>query len=281
MTFEDWTIPLAAKVHGTWNLHQALQDTPLDFFVMFGSIAGIAGMAGQCNYSANTFIHALARHRLSLGLPASVLDLGPVADIGYVSRSPELIKSFTGRFEWRFIREQEVLDAVEALIYRSTSAALLPKGVDPDRYDYNHIILGLTAVATWLRQRGDGRFAIISNRAQRQQENAAAVDDIVDFVAQVESDPELLNRSSTEEFLIKKVGNMIKSPTSKTPAAKADLKALANIPIDSLIAIEARAWARKRLGVQISLSDITAAGNVKGLVNLAIDELKKRYLTNS
>ncbi|KAL4866957.1 hypothetical protein BDV12DRAFT_210233 [Aspergillus spectabilis] len=282
MTFEDWTIPLTAKVHGTWNLHQALQNTPLDFFLMFGSVAGNIGMAGQCNYSAaNTFIHALTRHRHSLGQPASVLDLGPVADIGYVSRSPELMKSFSGRYEWRFIREQEVLDAVEALIYRSTSATPLQGGPDPDRYDYNHIILGLTTAATWLRARGDSRFAILYNRAQRQKENSAAVDDIVDFVAQVESDPELLNQPSTEEFLIKKVGYMIKSPTSKPPAAKADLKALANIPIDSLIAIEARAWARKRLGVQISLSDITAAGNVKGLVNLAIDELKKRYLTNS
>jgi NADP-dependent 3-hydroxy acid dehydrogenase YdfG len=85
MTFEDWTIPLTAKVSGTWNLHQAFQNTALDLFVMFGSIAGIAGMSGQCNYSAaNTFIHALSRHRHSLGQPASVLDLGPVADIGYV-----------------------------------------------------------------------------------------------------------------------------------------------------------------------------------------------------
>lgn len=105
------------------------------------------------------------------------------------------------------------------------------------------------------------------------------MDDIVDFVAQVESEPELLNRPSTEEFLIVKVGHMIKSPSPRGPVVKPDLKALAGIPIDSLIAIEARAWARKRLGVQISLSDITAAGNVKGLVSLAIDGMKKRYST--
>jgi hypothetical protein len=102
------------------------------------------------------------------------------------------------------------------------------------------------------------------------------VDDIVDFVAQVESEPEVLNRPSTEEFLIVKVGHMINTPNSKAPV-KPDLRALAAIPIDSLIAIEARAWARKRLGIQINLSDITAAGNVKGLVGLAIDGMKKRY----
>ncbi|KAL4880320.1 hypothetical protein BJY04DRAFT_219314 [Aspergillus karnatakaensis] len=280
MTFEDWTIPLTAKVHGTWNLHQAFQDTSLDFFIMFGSLAGIIGMAGQCNYSAaNTFIHTLARHRHALGQPASVLDLGPVADIGYVSRSPELMKSFNDRLGWRFIREQEVIDAVEALIYCASLCAPLSNDFHADRYDYNHIILGLTATSPWIRQRGDTRLAILNNRAQREQENTAAVDDIVDFVAQIESDPEILNRPATEEFLIQKVGFLIKSPTAKAPATKVDLKALANIPIDSLIAIEARAWARKRLGVQISVTDITAAGNVKGLVSLAIEELKKRYLT--
>lgn len=118
MAFEDWSIPLTAEVNGTWNLHQAFQNAALDFFVMFGSITDIAGMAGQCNYSAaNTFIHALARHRHALGQPASVLDLGPVADIGYVSRCPELVKTFSGRFEFQFIRKREMLDAVEALVY--------------------------------------------------------------------------------------------------------------------------------------------------------------------
>ncbi|KAL4734420.1 hypothetical protein BDV11DRAFT_174769 [Aspergillus similis] len=282
MTFEDWTVPLTAKVHGTWNLHQAFQDTPLDFFLMFGSIAGITGSAGQCNYSAaNSFIQALAHHRHALNKPASVLDLGPVADIGYVSRSPELMKTFSGRYEWRFIKEQEVLDAVETLIYHSASPnnSLSTQG---NRYNPNHIIVGLVSAAPWGRQRGDTRLAILSNRAQRDQNTVAEADDIVDFMAQVESDPEILNRPSTEEFLIRKAGAMIKSPSAKTKtkdsvAAQHDLKALANIQIDSLIAIEARAWARKRLGVQISLSEITAAGNVKGLVGLAIQEMKKRY----
>ncbi|KAL4778689.1 hypothetical protein BJX76DRAFT_362482 [Aspergillus varians] len=146
---------------------------------------------------------------------------------------------------------------------------------EPHRCDLNHVVLGLISTAPWIRQRRDSRLAILSNRAQRRQENAGAVDDIVDFVAQVESEPALLNRPSTEECLIKKVGYMIKSPTSKNPAVKPNLKALANIPIDSCIAIEVRAWATKRQGVQISLSDITAAGNMKDLVNLAIAEMKK------
>ncbi|KAL5051285.1 hypothetical protein BDW71DRAFT_193707 [Aspergillus fruticulosus] len=284
MTFEDWTVPLTAKVQGTWNLHQAFQDTPLDFFLMFGSIAGVTGMAGQCNYSAaNSFIHALAHHRHSLNQPASVLDLGPVADIGYVSRSPDLIKNFTSRYALRFIKEQEVLNAVETLIYHSSPPTKSPSTHrQGSRYNPHHIILGLVSIAPWAHQRGETRLAILSNRAQREQNAAAETDDIVDFVAQVESDPEILNRPSTEEFLIKKIGFMIKSPSAETKGkgsvtGKLDLKALANIPIDSLIAIEARAWARKRLGVQISLSEITAAGNVQGLVALAIQDMKRRY----
>ncbi|KIA75874.1 polyketide synthase [Aspergillus ustus] len=279
MAFEDWRVPLIPKVDGTWNLHRAFESTPLDFFVMFGSVAGTIGMLGQANYAAaNTYISSLARYRQSLGLPASVLDLGPVADIGFVARNPELVKALTVQLELPFIQEREMLDAIEALIERSSSPGELPTGPEGSVSDYHYITLGIVTTASWLLQRHDRRLSILINRAQKEQDSTPISDDVGDFVMQVEADPEILNNPATEEFLIEKVGMMIKSPTQKAATAKkVDIKTLSNIPIDSLIAIEARAWARKRLGVQISLSDITAAGNVKGLVNLAIDELKKRY----
>ncbi|KAL3462238.1 hypothetical protein BJX64DRAFT_288570 [Aspergillus heterothallicus] len=280
MGFEDWRVPLIPKVDGTWNLHKAFMSAPLDFFVMFGSIAGAVGMLGQANYAAgNTFLSSLARYRHSLGLPASVLDLGAVADIGFVARNPELVKALTVQLELPLIQEREMLDAIEALIERSLSLGEPPAAAGPNGSfsDRHYIALGLAGTAPWVLQRRDSRLSILINRAQKEQDTALVSDDVGDFVVQVEADPEILNNPATEEFLIEKVGMMIKSPTQKAATKKVDIKTLANIPIDSLIAIEARAWARKRLGVQISLSEITAAGNVKGLVNLAIDGLKKRY----
>jgi hypothetical protein len=247
MAYEDWKVPLIPKVDGTWNLHRAFESIPLDFFVMFGSIAGAIGMLGQSNYAAgNSYLHALSMYRQSLGLPASLLDLGPVADIGFVARNPELVKTFGVHLECPFIQEGEMLDAIEALIDRSISPREMPADLDCGFSDPNHIVLGLTGTAPWLLARRDGRISILFNRAQKEQDSSPISDDVGDFVVQVEANPQILNDASTEEFLIEKVGMMIKSPTQKAATKKVDLKTLSNIAIDSLIAIEARAWARKQ-----------------------------------
>ncbi|MEZ4867754.1 MAG: type I polyketide synthase [Caldilineaceae bacterium] len=76
---------MAAKVDGAWNLHTAFlqQDEPLDFFVMFSSIAALLGSPGQGNYAAaNAFMDALAFHRHALGLSALSINWGPWAEAG-------------------------------------------------------------------------------------------------------------------------------------------------------------------------------------------------------
>jgi len=57
----------AAKLYGTLNLDQATKSEQLDFFVMFSSLAALAGNAGQSDYSyANHFMDSFAGTRLQL-----------------------------------------------------------------------------------------------------------------------------------------------------------------------------------------------------------------------
>ncbi|KAK8011006.1 hypothetical protein PG990_009971 [Apiospora arundinis] len=63
----------APKVDGAWHLHHLTQEMnmDLDYFVLFSSISGTMGTAGQGNYAAaNTFLDSLAYLRRAQGLPA-------------------------------------------------------------------------------------------------------------------------------------------------------------------------------------------------------------------
>ncbi len=83
MSPEQFRRPLAPKVLGAWNLHRLTGEMPLDFFVMFSSIACVLGSPAQANYAAgNAFLDALAAYRRSRGLPAVAINWGPWSGAG-------------------------------------------------------------------------------------------------------------------------------------------------------------------------------------------------------
>jgi NADPH:quinone reductase-like Zn-dependent oxidoreductase/acyl carrier protein len=78
---------MAPKVLGAWNLHALTAKLPLDFFVVFSSIASVLGSPSQANYSAaNAFVDALAHYRRSRGLPALAINWGPWSEVGMAAR---------------------------------------------------------------------------------------------------------------------------------------------------------------------------------------------------
>ncbi|MCP5425306.1 MAG: SDR family NAD(P)-dependent oxidoreductase [Gammaproteobacteria bacterium] len=73
----------APKIAGSWNLHRLTRGRPLDFFVMFSSVATLLGDAGLGNYiAANAFQDALAHYRQRLGLPGLSINWGPWENVG-------------------------------------------------------------------------------------------------------------------------------------------------------------------------------------------------------
>ena len=85
---ESFRRVLAPKVLGAWNLHTLTADLPLDFFVVFSSVASVLGSPGQANYAAaNAFLDGLAHERRAQGLPCLSVNWGPWAEVGMAARA--------------------------------------------------------------------------------------------------------------------------------------------------------------------------------------------------
>ena len=87
LSWEQFYQVMAAKVEGTWHLHSLTKEQPLDYFVVFSSIAAILGNLGQANHTAaNAFLDALVYERRAMGLPALSINWGAVAGVGTVAK---------------------------------------------------------------------------------------------------------------------------------------------------------------------------------------------------
>ncbi|MFI2351225.1 type I polyketide synthase [Streptomyces sp. NPDC019443] len=128
LTPERFDAVLRPKADAAWNLHEATRDLGLTAFVLFSSIQGLVGGAGQANYAAaNTFLDALAHHRRAQGLPATSLAWGPWAEGGMAAALTEADRNRfarTGMTAITSVQGMQLFDA--ALVLDSAAAVPLP-----------------------------------------------------------------------------------------------------------------------------------------------------------
>ena len=131
---------MAPKVDGAWLLHRLTEDLPLDFFVVYSSMASLLGSRGQGNYAAaNAFLDALCRYRRALGLPATSIQWGPWSDIGVAaSRGLEERLAAQGISS---ISPEQGLRALEA-IFAEGNAEIAILAVDWSQYNRQFVNLG-------------------------------------------------------------------------------------------------------------------------------------------
>ncbi|PYH65910.1 type I polyketide synthase [Aspergillus vadensis CBS 113365] len=278
MTSEEWDSGLAPKVTGTWNLHTATQDMNLSFFVMFGSIAGSAGSLGQANYAAsNTFLTGLATYRRQRGLAASVLNLGPVEDVGIISERADLAQT-TSVASAQPITERAVLDSFQVSIDDSRPNQQCLGVLDVGISDKAGKSESASLMRLWGR---DARFAMHSNLGQ------ASMDEGMDgpehrlreFLNNVHQDPSLLNNTEAITEFKRNMAHLIAGTISN--GQKLTDEEAAGFAIDSLVAIEMRSWVRRAIHLDVPLSEITQAGNLGSLADHIVKLLRVQYKLGS
>lgn len=115
MSVDDFHAAVRPKVQATRNLHDMLPKD-MDFFVCLSSTGGIVGSRGQGNYNAgNTFQDAIANHRRAHGQSATSINLGVVLGIGITAQRGEIL-SYLKTGAMIGIHEQEVLTTIQAAI---------------------------------------------------------------------------------------------------------------------------------------------------------------------
>ena len=289
MSYEEWVTVNLPKVNGTWNLHDALANQPLDFFFLSSSTVTAVNQPGQGNYNAaNTFLEAFCQYRHSLGLPASVLNICPIDDVGFVAEDPAARKSLKAQ-GYCFLQEQDLLDYLRLSLLNSQTSTNITRGISPDHLptavpswkNTGQIVMGLRSDlhpddpnnrTHWRRDRRMGIYHNISNT--NVVDHSVSDDQLKRFLLRCADDPDLLAHKDSEHLLALEIGLKAFSLVLKDAEGMNTDMSLEAIGVDSLMAIELRRWWKRAFGLEISVFEIMGSGTIKDLSKITAQKLK-------
>lgn len=296
MSWDDWVTASRPKIQGTWNLHNALareQAEPLDLFFLFSSAGAMSGQWGQANYNAgNTFLDAFVQYRHSLGLAASVLNIGVIGDVGYVSDNTDVLDSLRATSQY-IMEEPALLDCVELMLKRSAARAN-PNPTPAALYRYAQpsqmgiglrSLLPITAPANRTVWRKDPRMLVYRNLEDTGgagsggggSSSSSSDEELTRVLREISSNMTLLRAPETAALMAREIRNTLLGFMMRSED-ELDLDGpLASVGIDSLISIELRNWIRRRLGAEVTVLEIVRAPSLRELGATVQKKLVGKY----
>ncbi|MEV8099753.1 type I polyketide synthase [Kitasatospora sp. NPDC085879] len=231
------------KATGAWRLHQATTSLPLDWFVLYSSMASLFGNPGQGAYSAaNAWLDAFATWRTARDLPTLAVNWGPWGETGVAT-------GFATR-GYRTIPTAEGLTALAALLTHGR----VRTGVIPGPPD------------SWIPPAGrrSSLFALLAPEAPDIPAQTVARDAARDIRGELQAaQPGFARRTILEDFLAEHIRTVLRLGAS-TLDPQTPLKALG---FDSLLRIELRTRLEDSLGVRLAGDFVSAHPTLAALAD--------------
>ena len=280
MTLEQWNKASEPKMKGAWYLHEAILDAgiDLDFFVFLSSMSGLNGQPGQANYaSANAFLDAFAQYRNNMGLVASCIDIGAVADMGYAARDDALLQRLITA-GYSGVTQAEMIEAFTAASsYPATNSDIYTRS-EPFVYQ-NVFATGFGSTASlsspesrsWWKK--DIRMAVWHNISQSTDDREAGGNSFKAFLAKAKNAPDTLRQPDTVSYISLEIGKQLMNLLLKSKDDLDITLPVDQLGLDSLVGIEMRTWWRQTFGSDISVLQLLGMGTLEGLGKHAVDQL--------
>ena len=215
--FEQVLMP---KVIGGWHLHRATMHRDLDLFVLFSSVTGVLGNAGQANHgAANAFLDQLAGHRRALGLPGQSIAWGAWAGLGEAEEQRERIARQLEASGTGWMTPQKGLMAFDRLVREDLTTATVTS-VDWPVFAEAH-----ESQPPFLEE----MLATVRGEA------AEAPATSVDLLAQFQATPVSEREGLLVAFLQQELKAVLRMPAEPSPTV-----GFVDLGMDSLMAVEFR-----------------------------------------
>ncbi|KAI9695814.1 MAG: putative PKS/NRPS-like protein biosynthetic cluster [Bogoriella megaspora] len=278
MTLEQLLAVTRPKVEGSMHLNDIFQENTLDFFVFFSSVSSVIGNHGQANYgAANTFMVSLAEQRRRRGLAGSVINIGFIIGVGLLTRmmeSSNMVKTLTGHGGFVPTSERDFHqlfgEAVLAGRPGSTAPISLVSGLRKTTQLEEHS----PAWESWPQM---SHFVVTREKATTREDGKTGTHmSAKERLAGAHERDEVYN--IIWDAFICKIASQFKLNVSQTDATELGDMRFDQMGIDSLTAVEVRAWFTTTLEVNIPVLLILSGSSVRELVLIATDAIPSRLI---
>ncbi|KAL4746464.1 hypothetical protein BDW72DRAFT_210414 [Aspergillus terricola var. indicus] len=279
MTHEQFVAAIEPKVQGTLLLDELFyKDTTLDFFIVASSISSVIGWPGQANYSAaNQFMTALVTQRRKRGVVGSAMNIPAVLGIGYAADS--------GVFDFEYFQSLGHVNIGEEDLHTLFAEAILSGHPDhaSGLYGMAQVVMGIDYIkeAAHLLSPSIHRRDVKFN-------HFIAHDTLPDRPYQPshahgEANKQLRTKLQThdQQSTYAVVRDALVAHLQRVLHLAPEEPIDESIPlidqyVDSLVAMDIRAWFLSELEVDSPTLLIMGGGSVRDLVSMAVERLHGR-----